>query len=49
MKWTLWAALGLLVHHAYIHPEYDFPDRVFQLSDIQNHETWVLVLLALSV
>ena len=40
------AAIGIVLHHIYIHPEYSFPDRAFQCSDILNHETWVIALLA---
>lgn len=42
-------ALLLIFHHICIHPEYDFPDRAFQISDVSNHETWVVALLALGV
>jgi len=41
-------ALLLVVHHIYIHPEYEFPDRAFQVKDVSNHETWVVVCLALA-
>lgn len=42
-------AILIIAHHIYIHPEYDFPDRAFQISDVQNHETWVVASLALAV
>ena len=42
-------ALLLVIHHVVIHPEYEFPDRAFQVSDICNHETWVLVFAALGL
>lgn len=38
----------VLAHHIYIHSDYDFPDRAFQVSDVQNHETWVIASLALA-
>ena len=41
-------ALIIMMHHIYIHSDYDFPDRAFQLSDVQNHETWVVASLALA-
>lgn len=39
-------AILLLSHHTRIHPEYEYPDRLFQVSDVSNHETWVVALLA---
>lgn len=36
----------IIIHHIYIHPEYDFPDRAFQISDVADHETWVIASLA---
>jgi hypothetical protein len=39
-------AILLLYHHTRIHPEYEYPDRLFQVSDVSNHETWVVALLA---
>lgn len=42
-------AVMIVIHHIYIHPEYDFPDRAFQISDVSNHETWVVMFLALGV
>lgn len=42
-------AILIIVHHIYIHSDYDFPDRAFQLSDVQNHETWVIASLGLAV
>jgi hypothetical protein len=41
-------AILLLIHHVYVHPEYDFPERAFQFEDISNHETWIVVCLALA-
>jgi hypothetical protein len=41
-------AILIIVHHIYIHQNYEFPDRAFQVSDIQNHETWVVASLALA-
>lgn len=43
------SALLLMLHHIYIHPEYKFPDRAFQVSDVSNHETWIVALLALAI
>lgn len=42
-------AIGIVIHHIMIHPEYSFPDRAFQISDISNHETWVVSSLACAV
>ena len=39
-------AVILLIHHWIIHPEYSFPDRLFQVSDVSNHETYVVAALA---
>jgi hypothetical protein len=39
-------ALALILHHIYIHPNYEFLDRAFQISDVYNHETWVVACLA---
>lgn len=39
-------AILIMAHHIYIHPDYDFPDRAFQVSDVKNHETWILASLA---
>lgn len=36
----------ILVHHIVVHPEYSFPDRAFQVSDILNHETYIIACLA---
>lgn len=38
-------AILLIVHHIMIHPDYPFPDRAFQLSDVNNHETYVIAAL----
>ena len=49
-------ALLLLVHHGWHHGQYDPPDSLarqescaavcfFQLQDIANHETWIVVCL----
>lgn len=38
----------LLLHHYVIHPELHGLNRVFQIQDISNHETWVVLLLALA-
>jgi hypothetical protein len=45
---ALLVAAGLLLHHIWIHPEYSFPDRMFQISDVSNHETWVVAALAVA-
>lgn len=39
-------AIALVLHHIYIHQNYNFPDRAFQVSDVINHETWVVASLA---
>lgn len=38
-------AILLIIHHIMIHPDYSFPDRAFQLSDVNNHETYVIAAL----
>lgn len=38
-------AFVLLAHHYVIHPELQLPDRLFQVKDVKNHETWILLLL----
>lgn len=40
------AAILLIWHHTRIHPDYEYPDRAFQVSDVSNHETWVVALIA---
>jgi uncharacterized membrane protein len=42
-------AVVIVIHHIIIHTEYSFPDRAFQISDICNHETWVVAALACAV
>lgn len=39
-------AIIIVLHHIYKHTEYEFPDRAFQISDVSNHETWVVASLA---
>jgi hypothetical protein len=39
----------LLLHHIYKHPELPYPDRIFQMSDVcnfdsWNHEMWVIFI-----
>lgn len=41
-------AILLLIHHYYSHPELPLPDRLFQLQDISNHETYILIFLAVA-
>lgn len=41
----LGTAAALLAHHYYVHEELEMPDRLFQIKDVSNHETWVVVLL----
>jgi hypothetical protein len=43
---ALLIAIVVLVHHIYKHPDYKFPDRLFEISDIDNHETWIIACLA---
>jgi hypothetical protein len=38
---------AVLAHHWAIHPELSFPDRVFQVSDVQDHESWAVLLAGL--
>ncbi len=37
--------LLIVVHHHIIHPELSGLDRFFQISDISNHETWIVGIL----
>ena len=46
---ALIAASALLLHHYINHPELQFPDRLFQINDISNHETWIVVLVAVGL
>jgi len=39
-------AIALILHHIYVHQNYEFPDRAFQISDVSNHETWIVASLA---
>lgn len=44
----------LVIHHAYIHPNYKGLDRFFQLSDVGNfktfnHETFVILFFVLGI
>lgn len=39
----------LLAHHAIKHRNDDVSVRFFNVRDIKNHETWVLVCIALLV
>ena len=41
----------LIIHHYIIHINDDksFIDKVFQYSDIDNHETWVLFLIGMLI
>lgn len=42
-------AIILIIHHTYIHKEYKSYDRIFQISDINNHETWIIACLSFAV
>lgn len=54
-------ALVLLLHHGWKHRDSTDPDNVdaqeescaavcyFQLADIRNHETWILVFVAVGI
>ncbi len=37
-------AIALLLHHAYIHG-----GTLFQWSDVDNHETWIVGLLGIAL
>lgn len=39
--------VAVLAHHWAIHPELSFPDRVFQGSDVRDHESWAVLLAGL--
>lgn len=42
-------AAVLVVHHIYKHTELPFPQRAFEIKDISNHETWILVSLTVFI
>ena len=42
-------AVVIVFHHIHKHTEYDFPDRAFQISDVSNHETWVVASLTFAL
>lgn len=42
-------AIVIVLHHIYIHDNLTFPSRIFQISDISNHETWVIAVAALAL
>lgn len=42
---ALYLAVLMAVHHYMIHPELEGSDRFFQLSDVTNHEVWIVGLL----
>tara|TARA_B100000123_G_scaffold271772_1_gene252449 strand:- start:346 stop:537 length:192 start_codon:yes stop_codon:yes gene_type:complete len=42
----------LLIHHYYKHKndsDLNFRQKIFQIEDIDNHETWILFLLGLGI
>lgn len=42
-------AILIIFHHIYKHDDYTFPNRAFQISDIDNHETWFVACIAFAV
>ena len=49
---SFFIALLIVVHHYISHRNdcnMSFQDKIFQLSDIQNHETWVLFFIGIAV
>lgn len=42
-------AIVIILHHIFIHSNLSFPARIFQISDISNHETWAIAFLALAI
>ena len=46
---TIILAILIIIHHILIHPKLLFPDRIFQIKDVLNHETWILVILSFGV
>ena len=41
--------VAILAHHWAIHPDLAPSEWAFQLSDVQDHETWVVFFAALGV
>jgi hypothetical protein len=39
----------LIIHHIYIHDNLEFPQRIFEVKDVSNHETWEVALAAFIV
>jgi len=48
-EFLLLGAGALVAHHYAKHTELEMPDRAFQVKDVSNHETWIVVLLALAL
>lgn len=48
MYWTIIIIIIvlLLAHHIFTHPQYDFPNRAFQITDVMNHETWIIAAIS---
>ena len=49
---AFFTSAAIVLHHRYIHKDDDRLNEVekfFQVSDVQNHETWVLVFLGISL
>lgn len=42
-------AIVIIFHHIHKHDDLKYPDRIFQISDISNHETWVIACLSLAL
>lgn len=48
----LFVALIIVVHHYISHRNdrnMSFQDKIFQMSDVQNHETWVLFFVGIAI
>lgn len=43
---------ALVAHHRYIHrddPRLSETDKIFQINDIRNHETWVIFFIGVEI
>ena len=38
-------AIAIMAHHWVVHSDLSGASRLFQVSDVSNHETWALVAL----
>jgi hypothetical protein len=40
------AAVIIVLYHVHKNQDYDSPYRAFQTSEVSNHETWVVAIIA---